>query len=101
VPTDGTRAANMGTGDFGTSPIFVQLSDKALLVSTLLVGVSERKAQWRIKKLCADPVRVVRSAEAGLNKYCPNRCIDPIRMFCAHAGRVVYPARVLGMDRQQ
>ena len=32
VPTDGTRAANMGTGDFGTSPIFVQLSDKALLV---------------------------------------------------------------------
>jgi hypothetical protein len=21
VPTDGTRAANMGTGDFGTSPI--------------------------------------------------------------------------------
>jgi len=40
VPTDGTRAANMGTGDFGTSPIFVQLSDKALLVSTLLVGVS-------------------------------------------------------------
>jgi hypothetical protein len=31
VPTDG-RAANMGTGDFGTSPIFVQLSDKALLV---------------------------------------------------------------------
>jgi len=40
VPTDGTRAANMGTGDFGTSPIFVQLSDKALLVSTWLVGVS-------------------------------------------------------------
>jgi hypothetical protein len=34
VPTDGIRAANMGTGDFGTSPIFVQLSDKALLVST-------------------------------------------------------------------
>ena len=27
VPTDGTRAANMGTGDFGTSPIG-QLSDK-------------------------------------------------------------------------
>jgi hypothetical protein len=48
VPTDGTRAANMGTGDFGTSPIFVQLSDKAPLVSILLFGVSERKAQWRI-----------------------------------------------------
>jgi hypothetical protein len=51
VPTDGTRAANVGTGDFGTSPIFVQLSDKLLLVSTLLVGVSERKAQWRIDKI--------------------------------------------------
>jgi hypothetical protein len=50
VPTDGSRAANVGTGDFGTSPIFVQLSDKPLLVSTLLVGVSERKAQWRIEK---------------------------------------------------
>ena len=33
VPTDGTRAANMGTGDFGTSPIFEQLSDKPLLAS--------------------------------------------------------------------
>jgi hypothetical protein len=30
VPTDGTRAANMGTEDFGTSPIFVQLSNKLL-----------------------------------------------------------------------
>ena len=66
MPTDGTRAANVGTGDFGTSPIFVQLSDKPLLVSTLLVGVSERKAQWQIEKLCADPIRVARS---GLNKY--------------------------------
>jgi hypothetical protein len=55
VPTDGTRAANVGTGDFGTSPIFVQLSDKPLLVSTLLVGVSERKAQWQIEKLRAGP----------------------------------------------
>jgi len=26
------QAANMGTGDFGTSPIFAQLSDKQLLV---------------------------------------------------------------------
>jgi hypothetical protein len=37
VPTDGIRAANMGTGDFGTSPIFVQLSDKALLVSYFVI----------------------------------------------------------------
>jgi hypothetical protein len=34
VPTDGTRAANMKKpGDLGTSPIFVQLSDKAPLAS--------------------------------------------------------------------
>jgi hypothetical protein len=46
-----------GTGDFGTSPIFVQLSDKPLLVSVRLFGVSERKAQWPIEKLRADPIR--------------------------------------------
>jgi hypothetical protein len=40
----------MGTGDFGTSPIFAQLSDKQLLVSIFLGGASERKAQWRIGK---------------------------------------------------
>ena len=39
VPTDGTRAANMWTGDFGTSPIFGQLSDKPLLASTKHWGV--------------------------------------------------------------
>ena len=33
VPTDGTRAANMRDRDFGTSPIFGQLSDKPLLAS--------------------------------------------------------------------
>jgi hypothetical protein len=55
--TDGTRAASMGIGDFGTSPIFVRLSDKSLLASTLLIGVPERILQWRIEKLCADPIR--------------------------------------------
>jgi hypothetical protein len=33
MPADGTRAANVGIGDFGTSPIFLQLSDKPLLAS--------------------------------------------------------------------
>ena len=33
VPTDDTRAANMRDRDFGTSPIFGQLSDKPLLAS--------------------------------------------------------------------
>ena len=40
-----------GTRDFGTSPIFGQLSDKPLLACIYLVGVSERKAQWRIGTL--------------------------------------------------
>jgi len=31
LPADGNRAACVGTRDFGTSPIFVQLSDKPLL----------------------------------------------------------------------
>jgi len=43
VPTDGTRAANMGTGDFGTSPIFGQLSDKPLLAGTKHVGCRDVK----------------------------------------------------------
>jgi hypothetical protein len=51
VPADGTRAANVRTGDFGTSPIFVQLSSKPLLASVCLVGVSEHKAQWQIEKI--------------------------------------------------
>jgi hypothetical protein len=44
-------------GDFGTSPIFGQLSDKPLLASIWLRGVSERKAQWRIEKLLANLIR--------------------------------------------
>jgi hypothetical protein len=36
-----------GTGDFGTSPIFRQLSDKPLLACVCSLGVSERKAPWR------------------------------------------------------
>jgi hypothetical protein len=85
VPTDGTRAANVGTGDFGTSPIFVQLSDKPLLVTTLLVGVSERKAQWRIDKLCADPnSSAAVSVQAGLNKYALSlHRLDP-NALCSH-----------------
>ena len=37
MPTDGTSAANVWIGDFGTSPIFVQLSDKPLLASFIHV----------------------------------------------------------------
>jgi hypothetical protein len=53
VPADGTRTANEETGNFGTSPILMQFSDKPLPVSICLFGVPERKAQWQIEKLCA------------------------------------------------
>ena len=48
MPADSTSAATEGNGDFGMSPIFVQVSDKHQLVSIFLRGASERKAQWRI-----------------------------------------------------
>jgi hypothetical protein len=35
VPADGTSAATEGNGDFGTSPIFGQLSDKPQLACVL------------------------------------------------------------------
>jgi hypothetical protein len=38
VPADGTRAATVGNGDFGTSPIFGQLSDKLLLARIQQLG---------------------------------------------------------------
>jgi hypothetical protein len=43
VPTDGIRAASRGTGDFGTSPIFGQLSGKPLLASTKHLGCRDVK----------------------------------------------------------
>ncbi len=41
VPADGTTAATVENGDFGTSPIFRQLSGKTLLACTQYVGVPE------------------------------------------------------------
>ena len=38
VPADGTRAATVGNGDFGTSPIFGQLTGKLLLARVKQVG---------------------------------------------------------------
>ena len=35
MPADGTSAATEGNGDFGTSPIFGQLSDKPQLACVL------------------------------------------------------------------
>ena len=43
VPADGTRAATVGNGDFGTSPIFGQLSGKPAACLCSLYGVSGPK----------------------------------------------------------
>jgi hypothetical protein len=43
--------SNMGTGDFGTSPIFGQLSDKPLLAGTKHLGCRDVKHKWRIETL--------------------------------------------------
>jgi hypothetical protein len=51
MPTDGTRAANIGPGTSVRSPIFAQLSGQAAqLASTLLCEALECKAQWRTEK---------------------------------------------------
>ena len=42
VPADGTRAATVGNGDFGTSPIFGQLPGK-LLLARIQGGMSDLK----------------------------------------------------------
>ena len=57
MPADGTSAATEGNGDFGTSPIFGQLSDKPLLASIWLCGGVGRKEQWPVEKLRADLIR--------------------------------------------
>ena len=51
VPADGTSAAGGGTGDFGTSPILGQLSDKQLLACIFLRGVSIVKSNRWIEEI--------------------------------------------------
>jgi hypothetical protein len=50
VPADGTRAATAANGDFGTSPIFGQLSDKPLLACIQSHGVSAPKNNGVLRK---------------------------------------------------
>ena len=50
MPADGTSAAGGGTGDFGTSPILGQLSDKQLLACISLCGVWIVKSNGGSKK---------------------------------------------------
>jgi len=57
VPADGTRAATVKKRRLRYVAAFVgQLSDKPLLASIHLCGVSKRIAQWRIENLRADPI---------------------------------------------
>jgi hypothetical protein len=43
VPADGTTAATVRNGDFGTSPFFEQLSDKPQPACTYRCGLSDVK----------------------------------------------------------
>ena len=47
LPADGNRAAYVGNRDFGTSPIFVQLSDTPLLARVYYVGCRNLKHNGR------------------------------------------------------
>jgi hypothetical protein len=51
MPADGNRAANLEAGDFGRSPVFVQLSDKPLLASMGYLGCRNAKHNGRTGKL--------------------------------------------------
>ena len=50
VPADGTRAATVRNGDFGTSPIFGQLSDKPLLAIEVNVHIDDFKVQSLLRR---------------------------------------------------
>src|ERR1700737_1265326 len=56
VPADGTRAATAGNGDFGTSPIFGQLSGKpaACLCSSYGVWGPKHNAAREMRPFCKD-----------------------------------------------
>ena len=54
VPADGTSAATGGNGDFGTSPIFGQLSDELLLVLTNTYWVPNAKHNSGSRSLTAE-----------------------------------------------
>jgi hypothetical protein len=75
--------------------------DKPLLVGTLLVGVSERKAQWRIENYVLIRFEWRGPVRAGLNKYAlipastrSERSVLALDVLCVRR-------EFLGMDRQQ
>ena len=47
MPADGTTAATVGNGDFGTSPVFGQLLGKPLLAYNCLCRASDAKHNSR------------------------------------------------------
>ena len=74
MPADGTSAAGGGTGDFGTSPILGQLSDKRLLACSWLRGVwivksnggSKKYALIRVRRRCGCTVSMSVAAALSL-----------------------------------
>lgn len=56
MPADGNSAATEGKGDFGTSPIFWQLSDKPWACLYFGKWGAGRKAQYAIENFNARPV---------------------------------------------
>jgi hypothetical protein len=70
VPADGTRAATVRNGDFGTSPIFGQLSDKPLLASLWLSGARVVKNQWQVKKIrCRSEQMIAWSGGEAIQRF--------------------------------
>jgi hypothetical protein len=60
VPADGTRAATIRNGDFGTSPFFGQLADKLLLALTCACGVWSVNHNSGVEKLCVEHLQGLR-----------------------------------------
>ena len=60
VPADGTRAATIRNGDFGTSPFFGQLADKLLLALACACGVWSVNHNSGVEKLCVEHLQGLR-----------------------------------------
>src|SRR4029077_18490023 len=57
-------------GDFGTSPIFGQLSDKPLLASLWLRGARVVKNQWQVKKIrCRSEQTIAWSGGEAIQRF--------------------------------
>ena len=95
LPADGNRAAYVETGDFGTSPIFVQLSDKRCLPVVRYLGCRNVKHNSGSRKLRAAEFDdgVVRYW-APLQKDCGEQFYTDASCGQAHISTWVDPRRI-------